>query len=104
MFPKRNHPFENQEIETTVVVRDGENVVLGGLIQNNNGALNTGVPLLNQVPGLGRLFSYQRDSNERRELFIVLRPEIENVNAQNEARYREILSRFQLVSELMAQP
>ena len=99
-----NPIFENQEIETTVVVRDGENVVLGGLIQNNNGALNTGVPLLNQVPGLGRLFSYQRDSNERRELFIVLRPEIENVNAQNEARYREILSRFQLVSELMAQP
>ncbi len=99
-----NPIFENQEIETTVVVRDGENVVLGGLIQNNNGALNTGVPLLNQVPGLGRLFSYQRDSSERRELFIVLRPEIENVNAQNEARYREILSRFQLVSELMAQP
>ncbi|MEX2332874.1 MAG: secretin N-terminal domain-containing protein, partial [Pseudohongiella sp.] len=30
-----NPIFENQEIETTVVVRDGENVVLGGLIQNN---------------------------------------------------------------------
>lgn len=98
-----NPIFENQEIETTVVVRDGENVVLGGLIQNNNGALNTGVPLLNQVPVLGRLFSYQRDNNERRELFIVLRPEIENLNAQNSERYREILSRFQLVSELMAQ-
>ncbi|MDO8906993.1 MAG: type II secretion system secretin GspD [Pseudohongiella sp.] len=97
-----NNPiFENQEIETTVVVRDGENVVLGGLIQSNNGLLNTGVPFLNQVPVLGRLFSYQRDNNERRELFIVLRPEIVNVDTQNAARYQEMLSRFELAAELL---
>jgi len=96
-----NPIFENQEIETTVVVRDGENVVLGGLIQNSTGDTNTGVPVINKVPVLGRLFSYQRENNERRELFIVLRPEIENVNAQNNERYREILGRFQLVSELL---
>jgi general secretion pathway protein D len=97
-----NNPiFQNQEIETTVVVRDGENVVLGGLIQNNNDLLNTGVPVLNRVPGLGRLFSYQRDNNERRELFIVIRPEIINLNDQNNANYREILSRFELAAELL---
>lgn len=98
-----NPIFENQEIETTVVVRDGENVVLGGLIQNNNDALNTGVPFLNQVPGLGRLFSYQRDNNERRELFIVIRPEIINVNEQTDASYREILSRFELAAEMLSE-
>lgn len=96
-----NPVFENQEIETTVIVRDGENVVLGGLIQSNNDQLNTGVPYLNQVPVLGRLFSYQRDNNERRELFIVLRPEIVNTNTQNEARYQEILNRFEMVVEMM---
>lgn len=96
-----NPIFENQEIETTVVVRDGENVVLGGLIQTNNDQLNTGVPFLNQVPGLGRLFSYQQDNNERRELFIVIRPEIINVNNQNAAEYREILNRFELAAELL---
>lgn len=98
-----NPIFENQEIETTVVVRDGENVVLGGLIQNNNDALNTGVPFLNQVPGLGRLFSYTRDNNERRELFIVIRPEIINVNEQTDASYREILSRFELAAEMLSE-
>jgi general secretion pathway protein D len=97
-----NNPiFQNQVIETTVVVRDGENVVLGGLIQNSNDLLNTGVPLLNRVPGLGRLFSYQRDNNERRELFIVIRPEIINVNDQNDASFREVLSRFELAAELL---
>jgi general secretion pathway protein D len=98
-----NPIFENQEIETTVVVRNGENVVLGGLIQNNNDVLNTGVPILNQVPGLGRLFSYQRDNNERRELFIVIRPEIINVNEQNEASYRDILNRFELAAEMLSE-
>lgn len=99
-----NPIFENQEIETTVVVRNGENVVLGGLIQSNNGQLNTGIPLLNQVPVLGRLFSYQRDNLERRELFIVIRPEIVNVDAQNAARYREILNRFELAAAMIGQP
>lgn len=98
-----NPIFENQEIETTVVVRNGENVVLGGLIQNDRDQLNTGVPYLNQVPVLGRLFSFQRDNNERRELFIVIRPEIVNINTQVQANYQEMLSRFELVGELMAE-
>ena len=97
-----NNPiFENQEIETTVVVRDGENVVLGGLIQSSNNAFNTGVPYLNQVPGLGRLFSYQRDNNERRELFIVLRPEIVNLDSQTNDNFRAILSRFEMAADLI---
>ena len=97
-----NPIFENQEIETTVVVRNGENVVLGGLIQNAHDQLNTGVPYINQIPVLGRLFSYQQDNNERRELFIVIRPEIVNINTQVQANYQDMLNRFELVGELMA--
>lgn len=95
-----NPVFQNQEISTTVVVRDGENVVLGGLIQSTNGDVNTGVPGLNQVPVLGRLFSYQQDTAERKELFIVLRPEIVNLNDNNNAQYADILQRFDLAAEM----
>lgn len=96
-----NNPiFQNQEISTTVVVRDTENVVLGGLIQSNNGDLNTGVPFLNRVPVLGNLFSYQQDTNERKELFIVLRPEIVNLNDANNVQYAEILKRFEFAAEM----
>lgn len=96
-----NPIFQNQEISTTVVVRNGENIVLGGLIQSNNGDLNTGVPLLNRVPVLGRLFSYQQDLAERQELFIVLRPEVVNLNQAGNAQYAEILQRFELMGELI---
>ncbi|MDO9318181.1 MAG: type II secretion system secretin GspD [Gammaproteobacteria bacterium] len=95
-----NPIFQNQEISTTVVVRDGENVVLGGLIQSSNGDVNTGVPGLNQIPVLGRLFSYQQDTSERKELFIVLRPEIVNLNDSNNAQYADILQRFDLAAEM----
>ena len=97
-----NNPvFNNQEITTTVVVKNGDNIVLGGLIQTDTEALNTGVPLLNRVPGLGNLFSYQQDNLERRELFIVLRPEIINLNEQVGPQYSEILNRFDLASEIL---
>jgi general secretion pathway protein D len=93
--------FNNQEINTTVVVRDGENVVLGGLIQADTENLNTGVPVLNRVPLLGRLFSYQQNSIQRRELFIVLRPEIVNLNSETSVQYRDILERFELATQLI---
>ncbi|MCB1665380.1 MAG: type II secretion system secretin GspD [Pseudomonadales bacterium] len=97
-----NNPiFENQEISTTVVVRDGENVVLGGLIQNADTNTNTGVPGLNKVPVLGSLFSYRQDTTERKELFIVLRPEIVNLNDTAGTLYEEILSRFELAAEMI---
>lgn len=97
-----NNPvFNNQEISTTVVVNNGENIVLGGLIQSDNENLNRGVPLLNQVPVLGNLFSYRQLRVERRELFIVLRPEIINLNAEGGGvQYSDILNRFELVSQL----
>lgn len=98
----RDNPvFNNQEINTTVVVRDGENVVLGGLIQTDTENLNTGVPGLNRVPVLGRLFSYRQDTVERRELFIVLRPEIINLNSEIGLEYQDILDRFDMASDLI---
>lgn len=97
-----NNPvFNNQEINTTVVVRDGENVVLGGLIQTDIEDLNTGVPGLNRVPVIGNLFSYQQEKVERRELFIVMRPEIINLNEESSIQYEQILDRFDMASELI---
>ena len=96
-----NNPvFNNQEISTTVVVRNGENIVLGGLIQTDIESLNTGIPVINRVPVLGNLFSYQQENRERRELFIVLRPEIINLNAEGGVQYSDILDRFELASDV----
>lgn len=96
-----NPIFNNQEITTTVVVRDGENVVLGGLIQTDDEDLNTGVPGLNRIPVLGGLFSYQQRQVRKQELFIVLRPEVIDLNSQASLQYSEILERFEFISQVL---
>lgn len=95
-----NPVFNNQEITTTVVVRNGENIVLGGLIQTDEERLNTGVPGLNRIPVVGNLFSYQQRNEERKELFIVLRPEVIDLNEPSSVQFQEILDRFELAAEL----
>ena len=96
-----NNPvFNNQEISTTVVVRSGENIILGGLIQTVVEDLNTGIPFLNRLPLVGGLFSFRQQIQERRELFIVIRPEVIDLNAGTGPQYAEILGRFELIGEL----
>jgi type II secretory pathway component GspD/PulD (secretin) len=98
-----NNPvFNNQQISTTVVVRNGENVVLGGLIQSVQEDLNTGVPILNKIPVLGGFFSYQQRNEERKELFIVLRPEVIDLNDGGASQYNDILGRFDMINDLFA--
>ena len=72
-----------------------------GLIQTDTENLNTGVPGLNRIPVLGGLFSYQQETVERRELFIVLRPEIINLNSETGLEYQDILDRFDMASDLI---
>lgn len=98
-----NPIFNNQEITTTVVVRDGENVVLGGLIQTDDEDLNTGVPGLSRIPVLGGLFSYQQRQIRKQELFIVLRPEVIDLNSQTSLQYSEILERFEFISQVLGE-
>ena len=95
-----NNPvFNNQEISTTVVVRNGENIVLGGLIQTD---IESSTPaFLSSTVCLcwATCFPISRRTASA-ELFIVLRPEIINLNAEGGVQYSDILDRFELASDL----
>jgi general secretion pathway protein D len=71
------------------------------LIQSDTENLNTGVPGLNRVPLLGGLFSFRQQSVQRKELFIVLRPEIVDLNADTSSQYRAVLERFELATQMI---
>lgn len=64
------------EIETTVLANDGEIIVLGGLIQDDEQIEYEKVPVLGDVPVLGRLFKSESRSRDRTNLVIFLRPTI----------------------------
>lgn len=65
-----------RELLTTVTVRHGETIVLGGLIITREGKEVSGIPLLSDIPGLGRLFSTTTDTKDRSELLVFIQPSI----------------------------
>lgn len=61
---------------TTVSALGGQTVVLGGLLQTRKLDIHRQVPILGDIPLLGDLFRYDSVSEERRELLIILTPQI----------------------------
>ena len=68
--------IDRRETDTMARVRDGETIVIGGLMQTRETNRTTGVPGLRDVPGLGRLFGGVRKATEKRELVIFITPRI----------------------------
>jgi general secretion pathway protein D len=63
-----------RSLESTVLVDNGQIVVLGGLIQDDQGAAIDKVPLLGDIPYLGALFKYETRNRKRTNLMVFLRP------------------------------
>ena len=62
-----------KEISTTIGLKDGDEIFLGGLIDKHHQKANKGVPVLSRIPVLGYLFKNDTLEEETRELVIVLK-------------------------------
>ena len=65
-----------RSIKSTVLADDGQVIVLGGLIQDDVTSTESKVPLLGDIPGLGRLFRSTREVRQKRNLMVFLRPSV----------------------------
>ncbi len=65
-----------RELSTTVKVRNGDMIVIGGLISNKNMMNDSKIPLLGDIPWLGTLFTRKDYQDTRTELVVVLQPYI----------------------------
>jgi general secretion pathway protein D len=63
-------------ITTTLNLKDGDTVMLGGLIDQNSSTTDNGIPGLSDVPGLGKLFGSRGKTHTTRELVLVLRVKV----------------------------
>lgn len=63
-----------RSFESTVLVEDGNIVVLGGLIEDRSDNSRSSLPILGRIPGLGYLFSYENRGRKKTNLFVFLRP------------------------------
>jgi general secretion pathway protein D len=83
-----------RELKTSVIVGDGDTIVLGGLLSERETDTSARVPGLGSIPGLGALFRYQGSKREKVNLMIFLRPVIvrdqEMGNYYSRKKYRHI--------------
>lgn len=68
--------FKKTLLRNSIVARDGETVVLGGLFQTDTTASVTKVPLLGDIPLLGRLFKRTNDIENKTSLLIFITPRV----------------------------
>jgi len=75
--PNNERPIiSTRNAETNVMIKDGQTLVIGGLISENKIKYNKKIPILGDIPGLKYFFSKKEDSINRTELLIFITPHI----------------------------
>ena len=92
-------------IDTSVLVKDSGTVVIGGLIENSPARSENKVPLLGDIPLLGRLFKYQTQSRQKTNLLVFLTPRVLKNAANASSLDKEKDARFDALqkSEIQTQ-
>lgn len=76
LLPNGEISIINNELETSVVVADGQTIVLGGVFENETRNVVNKTPLLGDLPVLGHLFRNSSERNSKSELLIFITPKL----------------------------
>ncbi|MGH6853492.1 MAG: type II secretion system protein GspD, partial [Methylocella sp.] len=69
--------FTDRHVKSSIMVPDGQTVLLAGLIQEEHDKTRSGIPVLDQIPILGEAFANANNSTvDRKELIIFIRPQV----------------------------
>lgn len=92
----RTYPsFTKREAETSVVAKDRETLIIGGLIQERKDKTDSGIPFLSRIPLLGNLFKFSSVTNGKTELVILITPRVISDTKQAATATDEIKSKMQ---------
>ena len=75
--------LNRRQLSSVVTVKDGNRIILGGLINTRNTMESNKVPILGDIPVLSYLFKYEEKIKEVQELVIVIEPHIINKDSNN---------------------
>ncbi len=79
--------------ESTVTIKDGYTLAIGGLMERTNSTTDTKVPILGDIPVVGHLFRHDSDSTDQRNLIIFITAKILNPDGST---YRDVFSQRRL--------
>ncbi|MFP4068983.1 MAG: type II secretion system protein GspD, partial [Opitutales bacterium] len=90
----------SRRTETNIMIKDGFTLAIGGLVENETSTEGSKVPLLGDLPGVGRLFKSDRNSTEQRNLIIFITAKTLNPDGST---YRDIIDP-RVLDEMQIEP
>jgi type IV pilus assembly protein PilQ len=75
-----NPPIHKNEVESTVVIQDGDTVVIGGILRDSDTKVVSGIPWVYKIPILGWLFKTENLTKSKKQLLVFITPKILKVN------------------------
>ena len=96
--------FLQRQFSSKVAVRSGEALVLGGLIRDNTTNGKSGVPLLQDIPLIGSLFSASAKRTDRTELLVIITPRVVRTPQDLRQVGQELKDRMKSLYPAIAKP
>jgi general secretion pathway protein D len=90
---------QKRTVDTTVIVKDSQTVVIGGLIDDSTTKNENKVPVLGDVPLLGWLFRKTSERNEKTNLYVFLTPRVIQNPAEAADVYKQKREHFETIKE-----
>jgi general secretion pathway protein D len=88
--PSGSPDIIKREAETSVVLRDNQTLVLGGLIRTRRATTRQGIPWLSKIPILGFLFGATVESVQRTELLLLITPRVIGDPSEGQELYQQL--------------
>jgi general secretion pathway protein D len=83
--------IRQRRLTSTISVKTGESILLGGLIQQQSNRESSGIPVLSEIPGVGALFGRRNNAAGRTELIMLMTPHV----IGNEDQARDVTARVE---------
>lgn len=96
--------IRQRRITTSVAVRDGQSVALGGLMRERLSDTKTKIPLLGDVPFLGKLFSTTSTESQRTELLVMITPRVVRTTDASLTVTDDLVKRMKSIQDTFVRP
>jgi len=96
--------IQQRKLSTTVVVKNGDTIALGGLITESKSKTKSGVPYLQKIPFLGALFRDTDNQTMRTELILLITPRVIRDDNEFQNVMDDLRNEFKSLKDVFNEP
>lgn len=91
----------NRKATTYLIARDGQHILMGGLMSTQYTVTHSGIPILKDIPVLGYLFGSKGTKKEKKELIFILTPHVIKTRAEADRITREFATKVHSLKRML---